>query len=152
MSISSTESARSDDFKIKGMAADPEDGMDYAAWTMSNMVYVQTLQDLNPISGKKEVPVAPAAQRPSKASTEGDTMATASYPIHQRVPYARAAGNMAMPCMELPIKREEYSKDILVWVALAFFRHWFTQKRLAERDIVHKDRQEQSSPVHQRLA
>jgi hypothetical protein len=57
MSISSTESARSDDFKIKDMAADPEHGMDYAAWTMSNMDYFQTLQDLNPIGGKKEVPV-----------------------------------------------------------------------------------------------
>jgi hypothetical protein len=58
MSISSTESARSDDFKIKGMAADPEDDMDY----------VQTLQDLDPIGGKKEVPVGPVAERSSKAA------------------------------------------------------------------------------------
>ncbi|KAF1958034.1 hypothetical protein CC80DRAFT_503562 [Byssothecium circinans] len=33
-------------------------------------------------------------------------------------------GDMATPSTSLPIKREEYQKDILVWMALTFFRHW----------------------------
>ncbi|ORX96843.1 hypothetical protein BCR34DRAFT_497416 [Clohesyomyces aquaticus] len=37
-------------------------------------------------------------------------------------------GNMSAPGEFRPIKREEYAKDILVWIALSFFRHWFAQQ------------------------
>lgn len=33
-----------------------------------------------------------------------------------------------LPSEELPIKRESYAKDILVWMALTFFRHWVSQR------------------------
>jgi hypothetical protein len=48
-------------------------------------------------------------------------------------------GDMATPCMDFPIKREEYSKDILVWMALSFFRHWFTQKIISEKGALAAD-------------
>ncbi|KAF2660345.1 hypothetical protein K491DRAFT_79558 [Lophiostoma macrostomum CBS 122681] len=48
-------------------------------------------------------------------------------------------GDMATPSMDFPIKREEYSKDILVWMALAFFRHWFGQKIISEKGALAPD-------------
>jgi hypothetical protein len=42
-------------------------------------------------------------------------------------------GDMAMPAEELPIKREAYSKDILVWMALTFLRHWIGQRLILEK-------------------
>ncbi|KAF2868170.1 hypothetical protein BDV95DRAFT_501221 [Massariosphaeria phaeospora] len=42
-------------------------------------------------------------------------------------------GDMCEPTQDLPIKREEYSKDILVWMALTFFRHWLGQRIITER-------------------
>lgn len=33
-----------------------------------------------------------------------------------------------LPSEDLPIKRESYAKDILVWMALTFFRHWVSQR------------------------
>lgn len=35
---------------------------------------------------------------------------------------------MRLPSDDLPIKREFYAKDILVWMALSFFRHWVSQR------------------------
>ncbi|KAJ4338481.1 phospholipid-translocating ATPase rsb1 [Ascochyta clinopodiicola] len=35
---------------------------------------------------------------------------------------------MRLPSEDLPIKRESYGKDILVWMALTFFRHWVAQR------------------------
>ncbi|KAF2646212.1 hypothetical protein P280DRAFT_464449 [Massarina eburnea CBS 473.64] len=37
-------------------------------------------------------------------------------------------GDMQTPSTDLPIKREVFSKDILVWMALCFFRHWLGQR------------------------
>jgi hypothetical protein len=42
-------------------------------------------------------------------------------------------GDMAMPAEDLPIKREAYSKDILIWMALTFFRHWIGQRFITEK-------------------
>ncbi|KAF2748232.1 hypothetical protein M011DRAFT_525878 [Sporormia fimetaria CBS 119925] len=42
-------------------------------------------------------------------------------------------GSMAVPFQNLPIRREEYAKDILVWLALSFFRHWLTQSIILEK-------------------
>lgn len=33
-----------------------------------------------------------------------------------------------LPSEDRPVKREFYAKDILVWMALTFFRHWFSQR------------------------
>ncbi|KAF3010850.1 hypothetical protein E8E13_008969 [Curvularia kusanoi] len=38
--------------------------------------------------------------------------------------------SVRLPSEELPIKRESYARDILVWMALTFFRHWITQRIL----------------------
>ncbi|KAJ4992266.1 hypothetical protein SVAN01_02285 [Stagonosporopsis vannaccii] len=35
---------------------------------------------------------------------------------------------LRLPSEDLPIKRESYAKDILVWMALTFFRHWLSQR------------------------
>lgn len=35
-----------------------------------------------------------------------------------------------LPTDELPIKREAYARDILVWMALTFFRQWVSQRLL----------------------
>lgn len=35
---------------------------------------------------------------------------------------------MRLPSEDLPIKRESYAKDVLVWMALTFFRHWVSQR------------------------
>lgn len=35
---------------------------------------------------------------------------------------------LRLPSEDLPIKREAYAKDILVWMALTFFRHWVSQR------------------------
>lgn len=35
---------------------------------------------------------------------------------------------MRLPSEDRPVKRESYAKDILVWMALTFFRHWFSQR------------------------
>lgn len=35
---------------------------------------------------------------------------------------------MRLPSEDVPIKREAYAKDILVWMALTFFRHWVSQR------------------------
>ena len=37
-------------------------------------------------------------------------------------------GRMKTPADDPPIKREAYAKDILIWMALSFFRHWVTQR------------------------
>lgn len=42
-------------------------------------------------------------------------------------------GDMAAPSRDLPIKREDYSKDILVWMALTFFRHWLGQRVVSQK-------------------
>jgi hypothetical protein len=42
-------------------------------------------------------------------------------------------GDMCLPVKELPIKREAYAKDILVWMALSFFRHWVGQRLILEK-------------------
>jgi hypothetical protein len=42
-------------------------------------------------------------------------------------------GEMKTPAEDLPIKREAYAKDILVWMALTFFRHWFGQRLILEK-------------------
>lgn len=42
-------------------------------------------------------------------------------------------GGMAKPSDNIPIKREEYSSEILIWMALTFFRHWFAQRIIMER-------------------
>ncbi|KAF1848640.1 uncharacterized protein K460DRAFT_334981 [Cucurbitaria berberidis CBS 394.84] len=34
---------------------------------------------------------------------------------------------MRLPVDDLPIKREAYAKDILIWMALSFFRQWIAQ-------------------------
>jgi hypothetical protein len=38
-----------------------------------------------------------------------------------------------LPSDELPIKREAYARDILVWMALTFFRHWVSQRLIGGR-------------------
>jgi hypothetical protein len=42
-------------------------------------------------------------------------------------------GEMKTPAKDLPIKREAYAKDILVWMALTFFRHWICQRLILEK-------------------
>ncbi|KAF1941377.1 hypothetical protein EJ02DRAFT_377829 [Clathrospora elynae] len=42
-------------------------------------------------------------------------------------------GDMSTPVEDLPIKREAYAKDILVWMALTFFRHWIGQRLIMEK-------------------
>jgi hypothetical protein len=42
-------------------------------------------------------------------------------------------GNMSVPVEDLPIKREAFAKDILVWMALTFFRHWIGQRLIMEK-------------------
>jgi hypothetical protein len=42
-------------------------------------------------------------------------------------------GDMRLPAEDLPIKREAYAKDILVWMALTFFRHWVGQRLILEK-------------------
>jgi hypothetical protein len=42
-------------------------------------------------------------------------------------------GEMRMPSQDIPIKREAYSKEILVWMALTFFRHWIGQRLILEK-------------------
>jgi hypothetical protein len=42
-------------------------------------------------------------------------------------------GDMRLPVNDLPIKREAYAKDILVWMALTFFRHWIGQRLIMEK-------------------
>jgi hypothetical protein len=42
-------------------------------------------------------------------------------------------GGMKTPAEDLPIKREAYAKDILVWMALTFFRHWIGQRLILEK-------------------
>jgi hypothetical protein len=42
-------------------------------------------------------------------------------------------GDMRLPVEDLPIKREAYAKDILVWMALTFFRHWIGQRLIMEK-------------------
>ncbi|KAF2276507.1 uncharacterized protein EI97DRAFT_377350 [Westerdykella ornata] len=37
-------------------------------------------------------------------------------------------GGMNRPSEQVPIKREHYSREILVWMALCFFRHWLGQR------------------------
>ncbi|KAF1994273.1 hypothetical protein P154DRAFT_586523 [Amniculicola lignicola CBS 123094] len=46
---------------------------------------------------------------------------------------------MAQPVDQLPIKREEYSRDILVWMALAWFRHWFGQQIISGQGAFSSD-------------
>jgi hypothetical protein len=42
-------------------------------------------------------------------------------------------GDIRLPVDDLPIKREAYAKDILVWMALTFFRHWIGQRLIMEK-------------------
>ncbi|KAL6710471.1 phospholipid-translocating ATPase rsb1 [Coniothyrium glycines] len=42
-------------------------------------------------------------------------------------------GTMRLPVDDLPIKREAYAKDILVWLALTFYRHWIGQRLIMEK-------------------
>jgi hypothetical protein len=42
-------------------------------------------------------------------------------------------GSMRLPVEDLPIKREAYAKDILVWLALTFFRHWVGQRLILKK-------------------
>ncbi|KAL1793908.1 hypothetical protein ACET3X_007329 [Alternaria dauci] len=42
-------------------------------------------------------------------------------------------GSMSLPVDELPIKREAFAKDILVWMGLTFFRHWIGQRLIMEK-------------------
>jgi hypothetical protein len=42
-------------------------------------------------------------------------------------------GTMRLPVEDLPIKREAYAKDILVWMALSFFRHWIGQRLIMDK-------------------
>lgn len=42
-------------------------------------------------------------------------------------------GDMRLPVDDLPIKREAYAKDILVWMALTFFRHWIGQRMIMDK-------------------
>jgi hypothetical protein len=42
-------------------------------------------------------------------------------------------GDMRLPVDDLPIKREAYAKDILVWMALTFFRQWVSQRLILEK-------------------
>ncbi|RMZ69538.1 Aldo keto reductase [Pyrenophora seminiperda CCB06] len=42
-------------------------------------------------------------------------------------------GHIRLPVEDLPIKREAYAKDILVWMALTFFRHWVGQRLNMEK-------------------
>lgn len=44
-------------------------------------------------------------------------------------------GRMCEPVKVKPIKREEYSKDILVWMALSFFRHWLVTQFLNDQGV-----------------
>jgi hypothetical protein len=37
-------------------------------------------------------------------------------------------GDINIPDDELPIKREAYTKDILIWLALTMFRHWLSDR------------------------
>jgi hypothetical protein len=48
-------------------------------------------------------------------------------------------GDMASPIGEVPIRREEYAKDILVWMALCFCRHWLGQRIIQEKGYQSKD-------------
>jgi len=42
-------------------------------------------------------------------------------------------GDLCLPVEDLPIKREAYAKDILVWMALTFFRHWVGQHLITDK-------------------
>lgn len=42
-------------------------------------------------------------------------------------------GNMQAPSEDFPIKRDAYAKDIFVWMALSFFRHWVGQRLLMDK-------------------
>lgn len=46
---------------------------------------------------------------------------------------------LALPVEDLPIKREAYARDILVWMALSFFRHWLGQRLNMEQGRLAKD-------------
>lgn len=41
--------------------------------------------------------------------------------------------SMRLPVEDLPIKREAYAKDILVWMALSFWRHWVGQRLIMDK-------------------
>lgn len=42
-------------------------------------------------------------------------------------------GDIATPSKDIPIKREEYSKDVLVHLALMFFRHWLGHRIISDQ-------------------
>ena len=42
-------------------------------------------------------------------------------------------GDMAAPADDRPIKREAYARDILIWMALTFFRHWLANRLLLNK-------------------
>lgn len=41
-------------------------------------------------------------------------------------------GKIRLPTDDIPIKREYYAKDMLVWMALTFYRHWVSQQLIFE--------------------
>jgi hypothetical protein len=48
-------------------------------------------------------------------------------------------GDMCAPSPNLPIKREDYCKDILIWMALTFFRHWLGQGIVSQKGYHSED-------------
>ncbi|KAF2438433.1 hypothetical protein P171DRAFT_398398 [Karstenula rhodostoma CBS 690.94] len=42
-------------------------------------------------------------------------------------------GKIAAPKKDVPVKREEYAKDILVWMALCWYRQWLAHKIIANK-------------------
>jgi len=48
-------------------------------------------------------------------------------------------GKLAIPVEDLPVKREAYAKDILVWMALSFYRHYLNQRLNTEQGRLAKD-------------
>lgn len=41
--------------------------------------------------------------------------------------------SMRLPVNDIPIKREAYARDILVWMALTFYRHWVSQRLIMDK-------------------
>jgi hypothetical protein len=48
-------------------------------------------------------------------------------------------GGMAQPTDDVPVKREDYARDIFVWMALCFFRHFFGQRIILEKGSAASD-------------
>ncbi|KAF2793979.1 hypothetical protein K505DRAFT_243134 [Melanomma pulvis-pyrius CBS 109.77] len=48
-------------------------------------------------------------------------------------------GGMLEPSKWHPIKRDEYARDVLVWMALSFYRHWLAQRIVLEQGSTAED-------------